>query len=254
VQFFLGTHEPSWLSRTAVPLFVSRRRLGRLRRLPRALGPWALDSGGFTELNLHGRWQVEPPRYADEVANYADRIGQLSWAAIQDWMCEPFVLAKTGKTVGEHQALTIASYLNLRELAPSLPWAPVLQGWAIDDYLDHVEQYRRSGVDLASEPIIGVGSVCRRQATEEAAELIVELSSVGLHLHAFGFKVGGLRRCGAFLESSDSLAWSYQATKRPPLVDCTHQHCNNCLRYALHWRGGVMALLGKPCQDRFIFR
>jgi hypothetical protein len=52
--FFLGTHMPHWLGLLDIPLFVSHRRLGRLKTLPRALGPWALDSGGFSELALFG--------------------------------------------------------------------------------------------------------------------------------------------------------------------------------------------------------
>jgi hypothetical protein len=34
MQFYLGTHETSWLKRTSVPLFISRRRLARLRKAP----------------------------------------------------------------------------------------------------------------------------------------------------------------------------------------------------------------------------
>lgn len=49
-QFWLGTHKTGWLERTDVPLFISRRRLVERVTLPRARGPWALDSGGFTEL------------------------------------------------------------------------------------------------------------------------------------------------------------------------------------------------------------
>jgi hypothetical protein len=45
VRFWLGTHKPGWLARTEVPLFVSHRTLGGRRELPRARGPWALDSG-----------------------------------------------------------------------------------------------------------------------------------------------------------------------------------------------------------------
>lgn len=65
--FFLGTHHPNWLRKTDVPLFVSRRRLAGRTRLPRARGVWALDSGGFQELNLHGRWTVTPAHYVAEV-------------------------------------------------------------------------------------------------------------------------------------------------------------------------------------------
>ena len=54
--FFLGSHRPAWLQRTALPLFLSDRTLRRYRTLPVACGPWALDSGAFTELSQHGTW------------------------------------------------------------------------------------------------------------------------------------------------------------------------------------------------------
>jgi hypothetical protein len=33
-----------------------------------------------------------------------------------DWMCEPFMLAKTGLSVREHQQRTVTNYLNPRVL------------------------------------------------------------------------------------------------------------------------------------------
>jgi hypothetical protein len=53
------------------------------------------------------------------VRRYRDEIGCLDWAAPQDWMCEPFILAKTGLSVREYRR-TVASYLRLTELAPDL--------------------------------------------------------------------------------------------------------------------------------------
>ena len=35
--FYLGTHEVSWLRRYSVPLFVSARRLRRIKNPPRAV-------------------------------------------------------------------------------------------------------------------------------------------------------------------------------------------------------------------------
>ncbi|MGQ0837561.1 deazapurine DNA modification protein DpdA family protein [Actinokineospora sp.] len=59
MTFYLGTHQPAWLARDlGVPLLVSHRRLAGRASLPRATGPWACDSGGFTELSLHGRWRT----------------------------------------------------------------------------------------------------------------------------------------------------------------------------------------------------
>src|SRR5688572_22878073 len=114
--FYLGTHQPHWLARTAAPLFVSARRLRDRKSLPRALGPWALDSGGFSELKLFGTWTVTARQYAAEVRRWRDEIGNLEWAAPQDWMCEPFMLAKTGYTVYQHQQFTVNNFLTLNAL------------------------------------------------------------------------------------------------------------------------------------------
>ncbi|MHC5537599.1 deazapurine DNA modification protein DpdA family protein [Singulisphaera rosea] len=251
MTFFLGTHEPSWLSRTNVPLFVSRRRLARLKQLPVARGVWALDSGGFTELQKYGTWRTEPKRYAEEVSLWRDQIGGMQWAAVQDWMCEPHMLEKTGRSVAEHQALTIQSYFDLKSLAPQIPWTPVLQGWRIDDYVDHVQQYAAAGVDLSRLPIVGVGSVCRRQATAEATEIFGELARIGIRCHGFGLKVQGLRNSARSLASADSMAWSFRARRSPPLPGCRHKSCANCLRFALRWRENVVRVIRGPVQCCF---
>lgn len=230
---YLGTHHPHWLARVDVPLFVSRRTLAGRKTFPRALGPWAEDSGGFSELTMHGAWQTTPAQYVSEVRRHRDEVGNLEWAAIQDWMCEPFMLAKTGLSVEEHQRRTIDSYATLLDLAPEIPWAPVLQGWEPDDYLRHLDAYGARGFDLRRAPVVGVGSVCRRQHMDAA--ILILRSLQGLKLHGFGFKVQGLERAWNLLASSDSLAWSFNARHSPPLPGCTHKSCANCPRYALRW-------------------
>lgn len=245
-RFFLGVHHPGWLERTDVPLFISRRRLANRKRLPRALGTWALDSGGFTELSLHGRWTITPEAYAEEVRRFAREIGNLDWAAIQDWMCEPWILKKTGKTIAEHQELTLANYLRLNELAPEIKWAPVLQGWTPADYRRHVAMYEDAGVDLAACPVIGMGSVCRRQSTLSIGLLIQELAEFrGLRLHVFGFKTKGLPMVINSVVSSDSMAWSLEAG--------FHRHegaDQNCLGDALEWRDAMLNRVAREAQER----
>lgn len=243
MRFFLGTHEVSWLARTDVPLFVSHRRLAGRKTLPRSAGRWALDSGGFTELSMHGRWQTSPQDYATAVRRYRDEIGGLDWAAPQDWMCEPFMVAKTGLSVAEHQARTVASVLELRALAPDLPFVPVLQGWDLADYLTCADMYTTAGVDLAAEPTVGLGSVCRRQSTTEIADICAALGRQGIRLHGFGVKTAGLRYYGRHLASADSLAWSYNARRNPPLPGHTHRSCANCMEWAMRWRDRVVRAL-----------
>ena len=94
---FMGTHEPSWLRTAGVPLFISHRRLMRLKRtLPVAIAPWALDSGGFSELSLYGGWKTTPSDYVDATIRYDREIGKLQFAAPQDLMCEAEMLQRTG--------------------------------------------------------------------------------------------------------------------------------------------------------------
>lgn len=243
MEFYLGTHKPNHLERTAVPLFVSRRTLAPRRRLPRALGPWALDSGGFSELSLFGEWRTSAMQYVSEVRRFKQEVGHLSWAAAQDWMCEPFILAKTGMTLRYHQQQTITNYVLLRSLASDLPFVPVLQGWEEDDYLRHLDDYAEAGIDLRSLPLVGLGSVCRRQGTGQIEGLIRRLHEEGLKLHLFGFKLKGLRTAAPFATSSDSMAWSFEARRGAPLPECTHPTCQNCLRYALKWREKVLRVI-----------
>lgn len=248
LTFYLGTHHPGWLRTAQVPLFISDRRLRAYKTLPAARSAWALDSGGFTELSAHGTWDHGPtPRaYAARIRRYRDHIGHLAWAAPQDWMCEPFITAKTGLTVAEHQRRTVANLLRLRDLGPDLPVIPVLQGWTVGDYLRCADLYEHAGITLATEPLVGIGSVCRRQATTAAQALITCLRAHGItHLHGFGFKIGGLIRCGHLLTSADSMAWSFAARRQPPLPGCETRHrtCANCPRYAYQWHTRVHASL-----------
>ena len=253
VRFLLGTHQPGWLATAGVPLFVSDTRLRAYRRLPQATTGWACDSGGFSELQRFGTWTITPQAYVARLRRYRDDIGHLLWAAPQDWMCEPLIIggghvgplrfAGTHLSVAEHQHRTVANYAHLRDLAPDLPIIPVVQGYTTDDYQRCVELYwSMLRLDLSTVPLVGVGSVCRRQATAEAGHILTALHTMGLHrLHGFGIKTLGLAAHGHLLTSADSMAWSIDARHRAPLPGCHgHRNCANCLRYALTWRTNVL--------------
>lgn len=256
MRFYLGTHMPAWLTKTAAPLFISAVRLRKRKRFPQALGGWALDSGGFSELSLHGEWTIGAAQYVEEVRQWSDAIGNLDWAAIQDWMCEPDIRAKTGKTVEEHQQLTLRSYLDLMTLAPDLPWIPIVQGWTIGEYEDHVELYAQHGVQLDQHPVVGVGSVCRRQAAIRGPLLISQLATMGLNVHAFGLKRTGLEALKQLtsitedddthdclkqpfrgIASADSMAWSFHARREK-------NGKQNDINFALEWREDTLEALG----------
>lgn len=270
--FYLGVPEGNWLSRTEVPLCVSYGRLRRIKgTLPRSPknGHWFLDSRGFSELKDHGRWTITPREYFDAVCRYDEEIGNLGWASIQDWMCEPAVIhggvwnglrfAGTGLSIEEHQRRTVANFLELSGLWRELdalgdnPFMPVLQGWSIEDYHRCWDMYEEAGVRISEHyPIVCVGSVCRRQDTEEIAAILRSLRErdPDLPAHGFGVKQGGLLR-GAW-NSADSQAWSINARYGPKDTACTagHRNCANCLTYALSWRERLLAKLdaGPPEQ------
>jgi hypothetical protein len=238
-RFFLGTHQPGWLALPGldgpgsrpVPLFVSDRRLRGYRRLPRAACAWAVDFGAFTELATHGGWDhgAVPAHDVARIRCYRDQIGQMAWAAPQDWMCEPFILTKTGLSVAEHQRRTV-------------------DGWTGADYLRCVDRYARAGVDLTAAAVVGVGCICRRQDTAQAGRILAALHEHGItRLHGFGIKLRGLRRHAAMLGSADSMVWSITARGQPPLPDCIgHASCANCPRYAYRWRQHALAAIRRP--------
>lgn len=243
MEFYLGTHLDSWLQNTDIPLMVSNRRLSQRKSLPRAICNWVLDSGGFSELSLFNTWQTTPRQYVQRVRRYKEEIGNLQWAATQDWMCEPFITKKTGLSVAEHQDRTVTSYIELMTMYPEMDWLPVIQGFTKPQYLECIEKYATRHVDLTSLPIVGIGSVCRRQATEEAVDIFHTISNLGIALHGFGVKTSGVLKSSKYLASSDSMAWSAAARRlaEPFFDDCIgHINCANCLRYATYWREQVM--------------
>ena len=53
------------------------------------------------------------------------QIRTLDFVSPQDWMCEPWMVAKTGLSVEEHQERTVENFVRLRELAPEVPFTAV---------------------------------------------------------------------------------------------------------------------------------
>ncbi|WP_234319625.1 hypothetical protein [Streptomyces sp. KE1] len=256
MRFYLTTHKRHWVRLTGVPLFLKSEHFAVARTLPQALGPYAVDSGGFSELQKHGRWTRTPRQYVDDLRRIWEHVGPYDWAAQQDWMCEtaireggtygPQYFAGTGLSTAEHQRLTVQNFIELRSLAPDLRIIPVLQGETIADYERCLALFERAGVNLAAEPVVGLGSVCRRQSTREGAEIVTALAAHGLRLHGFGFKTLGIARVGHLMASADSLAWSSHARRRPPLTGHTHKNCANCIDYALAWRQRVINQIPNP--------
>jgi len=243
-EFMLGTHVLNHMEKVNVPLFISFRQL-RKRKKKRFIqkGVVCVDSGGFSELSLFGKWTITPLEYINDLERLKGLGLQINWAAQQDMMVEPIMLEKTGLTIKEHQKRTVQNLIELRSFNSSIHFIPVLQGQTLEDYFAHFEMFEVAGFDLRKEVTVGVGSVCRRQHSDEIAHIMKCLHAKGLKLHGFGVKIDGLRKYSQFLLSSDSLAWSYGARFDPPCFECASRNvknCANCLDYALEWRKKVV--------------
>lgn len=181
----------------------------RARKSGFRVNNWIMDSGAFTELSTHGKWTSDPCDYAAQVQRWATN-GTMLAAVSQDYMCEPFILEKTGLTVADHQRLTIDRYRSLTATCGSIIM-PVLQGYYPREYADHARQY---GSMLRPGMWVGVGSVCKRNANPESVEDVLRaIKSVrpDLLLHGFGLKITALENPAvrSMLHSSDSMAWSH---------------------------------------------
>lgn len=187
------------------------KKTGQWRYEPRpATVPVILDSGAFSMIAKHGAWVWSARDYVAFVRRACAVLGTVQFAATQDWMCEPDMLVRTGLSLEEHQRRTVASYLELRDLAPEVPWLPALQGFTGDDYLRCADGYDRAGVDLSLLGLVGLGSVCRRSGTADLVAVIQYILArlPGVKLHGYGVKSAGTLLSCLDLRSADSEAWS----------------------------------------------
>jgi hypothetical protein len=217
LRFYIGLHQPSDAKHFARS-FVSVNRL-RNRKSDFEVGAWIMDSGAFTEISKHRRYREGVGAYADQIVRWG-RCGELEAAVAQDYMCEPWIIERTGLDVLTHQRLTVARYDLLTE---ELRWRecptyvlPVLQGFEPESYVQHVQMY---GDRLAEGAWVGVGSVCKRNANASEIERVldaVRTERPDLRLHGFGLKTTALRSgfVRASLYSADSMAWSYAARRQ----------------------------------------
>lgn len=213
MRFFTGTHQPSDAHHHDAN-FVSVNRL-RARRSGFAVGDWIMDSGAFTQILRHGGYTEGVEVYAAEVKRWANN-GNLLAAVAQDYMCEAHMLAITGKTIEEHQHMTIERYDALRTCdVGGVYIMPVLQGYAPEDYVRHIAMY---GDRLARGMWVGVGSVCKRNGDPRAIERVlfaIKEARPDLLLHGFGVKPTALSSSlvTELLHTADSMAWSFAARR-----------------------------------------
>lgn len=213
MRFFLGIAEPAHAKRVA-SAFISVNRLRR-RKADFEAHDWIMDSGAFTEVARHGGYREGVTRYAADIRRWAGN-GRLLAAVAQDWMCEPFVVERTGLSVAEHQRLTCERFRQLAECDTAGVYVmPVLQGYEPEDYVRHVDAY---GSELAHGAWVGVGSVCKRNGRVRSVQAVlgaIKAHRPDLRLHGFGLKTTALRDSlvSSLVHTADSMAWSFAARR-----------------------------------------
>lgn len=213
MRFFTGLHQPSDAKHFNAA-FVSVNRI-RDRKTRFEVGDWIMDSGAFTEVSTHGGYRYSVIEYAAQIRRWKE-CGNLLAAVSQDYMCEPFIIKKTGLSVADHHRLTIERYDALVECNTGVYILPVLQGYAPQDYVDHIRLY---GDRLAEGAWVGVGSICKRNGDIGAIEdvlLAIHHERPDLKLHGFGLKTTALSSglVQELLETADSMAWSFAARRQ----------------------------------------
>lgn len=193
--------------------FISIRRI-RNRKSKLNIKNIIIDSGAFTTIDAHGGYPEPPEAYAALLKFHA-QPGVLA-AVAQDYMCEAHMLKKTGLTIPDHQRLTIERYDALMSCdVGGLYILPVLQGYAPEDYVRHIDDY---GERLRPGMWVGVGSVCKRNGDPSAIEDVlfaVKRRRPDLRLHGFGIKTTaiGSSVVRGLLYTADSMSWSFAARR-----------------------------------------
>lgn len=171
-----------------------------------------VDSGGYSFIKGVGEYKTSDADYLDFIEEHEPEV-----FALRDYPCEPEVLDEHGRTVAQHQKMTTDRHRDLVDALDerSIDAQPlaVVQGWAVEDYLEHVDDLRDNGL-LAD--YVGIGSVCRRNAEDEIREVILSVRDAlpsGTDLHAFGVKGSVLRYPDVrnSLESADSQSYMMRA-------------------------------------------
>jgi hypothetical protein len=209
--FYVGIFKPNHATKIERAMLSVNRLRGRKSDF--IANDWIMDSGAFSELLLYGDYRFEVEEYAQQIERWK-ACGNLQIAVAQDYMCEPFILERTGGSVQQHQEATIMRYDDLIKLT-SFPIMPVLQGYKPEEYIRHIGMY---GNRLTKGMWLGVGSVCKRNSRiQQVIDVLQSIKEIrpDLRLHGFGLKTTALQSnyIESLLYSADSMAWSFAARR-----------------------------------------
>lgn len=228
-------------------MFSTNRLLKRKSKINNLNKEWILDSGGYTQLLLNGKYTFTIDDYIKIIT-----LQEPDYYVSMDWMCEPWMMEKTGKNIKHHLRKTIENHTKIKEIYDgNSKLMGVIQGYRKEDYLKCIDDLKAYGL---IERYMGIGTLCRRQATEEAMEIISLIKSnlpSWVKLHGFGIKTLAFKKKQVLdmLYSADSHSWSFEGRRLCRRIvnedgDCEcdgekcfskAKNCANCGRYMKHW-------------------
>lgn len=168
--------------------------------------PLMMDSGAYSVILKHGKYPYSPEDYKNGIYAWAPMI---AWT--MDYPCEKSVRERGRYSVKDAQEMTINNQIELKELSMELEPSMVIQGYSVEEYLEHIDMIKEHG--LLTERM-GIGSICRRGQTKEIARIIRAIHAnlpSWVKLHGFGIKKSVIKTTDAKfnLYSADSLSWDY---------------------------------------------
>ena len=178
----------------------------------------ALDSAGYSALKFHGGYQWRLEQYLELGCSYP-----WDWYASMDYCCEPDVSPIDAKG---RMIFTFYQYAMSRKIIDKwreeLPWCrypvPVIQGWETRDYLEMIQWYDDWIFQGEWPDMVAVGSVCRRDSTNEIIDIVESILSnipANVNLHLFGVKSRSLLFLNVDrIDSIDSCAWDISSRKK----------------------------------------
>lgn len=178
-----------------------------------------VDGGGFVAARF---WGGEYHFTHAQYVKWIDKI-KPTWAAMLDYCVEP-AIAGTPAAVRSRQEKTTANAHELWATYKDEPfaWVPTIQGWNIEDYLQHAKDMepliREMHASYAARGMadafrVGVGTLCCRTSRDQILAIVHAVADAlpGVPLHLWGVKLDALKASEALppaVKSTDSAAWN----------------------------------------------
>lgn len=174
---------------------------------------FCIDSGGFTAARKWGKYPWTYRQYVDFIREMSRDV-PVQFAAVMDYACIPSNGKKSEINIDRIKA-TIQNEIALRELAPDIPWLPILQGDNFEERSEDLEL--RRALNLLPTEYAGIGSLVGRgiQAAIDTVQFYAN-ELPGLKFHGFGIPIKALDDPVVFAttKSWDTYSWSWGRGKR----------------------------------------